>query len=130
MKTIVADASALVNYLLHSDNASEVRAVVEHPENDVHVPALCDIEVAAALRKALLAKRIPEAHVPAVTDAYFDLPVTRHGHELLVPRILELRHTFTAYDAAYVALAEALDGELLTGDKALARAARTHVRVA
>ena len=126
----MVDASAFVDYLLHADAARDIGELVLDPDNDVHVPALCDIEVAAALRKGLLTKRLTANRVTEVTEAYFDLPVTRHGHELLVSRILALRHNFTAYDATYVALAEALDGELLTADAALARAASKHVRIA
>ena len=130
MKAVVVDASAFVDYLLHADAAPDIGDLVLNPDNDVHIPALCDIEVAAALRKALLTNRLPANRVTEVTEAYFDLPVTRHGHEPLLSRILELRHNFTAYDATYVALTEALDGHLLTADKALAQAARRHVRIA
>jgi predicted nucleic acid-binding protein len=49
-----------------------------------------------------------------------DLPLDRYSHEFLLLRIWELRHNLTAYDAAYVALAEALDAPLLTCDRALA----------
>lgn len=48
------------------------------------------------------------------------LPVIRHSHEILLPRIWDLRHNLTAYDAAYVALAEALDAPLLTRDQGIA----------
>jgi predicted nucleic acid-binding protein len=57
------------------------------------------------------------------------LPVTRHGHVPLLPRILGLEASFSAYDAAYVALAELLHAELLTADERLARAVRTHTEV-
>lgn len=58
-------------------------------------------------------------------DALMDLadfPVTRYPHIVLLPRIWGMRHDLTAYDAAYLALAEALDARLLTRDRALARA--------
>ncbi len=61
-----------------------------------------------------------------------DLPVERYGHDALVPRIWELRQNFSAYDAAYVALAEAIadDGApLITADARLARAVSSHTRV-
>ena len=57
------------------------------------------------------------------------LPLTRHGHQALLPRILELRANFTAYDACYVALAERLDGDLLTVDVRLATAVREHTDI-
>jgi predicted nucleic acid-binding protein len=65
----------------------------------------------------------------AAVDDYLDLPLTRHGHQSLIPSVLGLRRNFSAYDAIYVALAEHLDGELLTADQALARAVRTHLEV-
>jgi predicted nucleic acid-binding protein len=59
-----------------------------------------------------------------------DLPITRHEHVVLLPRMWQLRHNLTAYDAAYVALAEALEATLLTRDAKLARAAgRARVEV-
>ena len=64
----------------------------------------------------------------AVAD-YLDLPLTRHAHTPLLPRMLELRENFSAYDATYVALAELLGASLLTADRALARAAVRHVEV-
>ena len=54
---------------------------------------------------------------------------TRHGHEALLPRVLELRSNFGAYDACYVVLAERLGAELLTADERLARAVRAHTAI-
>ncbi|MGY1780338.1 type II toxin-antitoxin system VapC family toxin [Geodermatophilus sp. SYSU D01036] len=51
-----------------------------------------------------------------------ELPVVRHGHDLLLDRTLELRHAVTAYDGVYVAFAEVLGAGLVTGDRRLARA--------
>ena len=58
-----------------------------------------------------------------------DLPVHRHPHDILLPRIWELRRSVTAYDAAYVALAEALDAPLLTRDGKLARSHGHRARI-
>ena len=52
-----------------------------------------------------------------------DMPIRRYPHDVLLPRVWDLRHNLTAYDAAYVALAEALDAPLVTRDRRLARAA-------
>ena len=57
----------------------------------------------------------------ALTD-YLDLPLTRHGHQALLHRILALRANFSAYDASCVALAERLRAPFLTADRRLARA--------
>jgi predicted nucleic acid-binding protein len=93
------------------------------------VPALCDVEVAAGMRRGLLGGILSAERVAEAIADYLDLPLTRHGHQGLLARILDLRENFSAYDATYVALAERLDGDLLTGDESLARAARTHTRV-
>ena len=58
-----------------------------------------------------------------------DFPLHRYGHEFMLPRIWELRDNLTAYDAAYVALAEALDAPLLTRDARLAAAPGHRARI-
>ena len=58
-----------------------------------------------------------------------DFPIQRYPHDFLLPRIWELRTTLTAYDAAYVALAEALDTPLLTRDRRLTNAAGVRARI-
>ena len=94
---------------------------------DLHTPALCDVEVAAALRRSLLTRRLTARRAAEALDDYLDLPLLRHGHQPLLGRILQLRSNFSAYDAAYVALAEQLSGELLTADVGLARAVRSQL---
>jgi predicted nucleic acid-binding protein len=126
---VVADASALAEYLLRAKRAPEVEAVLRNHVNEVAVPALCDVEVSSVLRRALLLRRLsPERAAEALAD-YRDLPLTRHGHLALLDRVLSLRDNFSAYDATYVALAERLDARLVTGDGALARAAQRHLGI-
>jgi predicted nucleic acid-binding protein len=103
--------------------------VVRAADVDLHVPALCDVEVAAAVRRALLHGVLTHERAAEVVNDYLDLPLTRHGHAGLVGRVLELRENFTAYDATYVALSERLGGSFLTGDQRLARAARSYTQV-
>jgi predicted nucleic acid-binding protein len=93
------------------------------------VPALCDIEVAAGLRCALLRGLLSLERADQALAHYPLLPLTRHGHQGLLPRMLSLRSNFGAYDACYVALAELLGADLLTADERLARAVRTHTGV-
>lgn len=93
---------------------------------EIHVPFLCDVEVASAFRRLLRAGVAGPERVHRAVEDYLDLSLTRHGHALLLPRILELRENFSAYDAAYVALAEVLGAPFMTGDERLGRAVRAH----
>lgn len=127
LRQVVADASAIVEYLFRTVRAPAIEAIVTDPDVDVHVPFLCDVEVGSALRRALLLGRMTGHHANLVLDAYLDLPLIRHGHSVLLARALDLRENFTTYDAMYVALAERLDAALLTEDAPLRRAARRHV---
>jgi len=102
---------------------------VRQSDVELRVPALCDVEVAAGLRRALLGGLLPPERAAQALEHYLLMPITRHGHQGLLSRILSLRSNFSAYDACYVALAEALGAELLTADERLARAARTHTAV-
>jgi predicted nucleic acid-binding protein len=116
-----------VEYLLRSDRSRTIGGVLEAQAGDLHTPALCDIEVTAALRQGLLARRLATSRAANAIDDYLDLPLIRHGHEALLGRMLQLRSNFSAYDATYVALAEQLQGELLTADVALTSAVRHHL---
>lgn len=131
MKLVVVDASALAEYLLRTDRGERVAPVVESPDHDLHVPALCDVELVAVLRRALLSGRLGIDRARSALRDLLELPLVRHGHRRSLARMLELRENVSAYDAAYVALAERLDAALLTADAALARAAgdRTDVHV-
>ncbi len=82
------------------------------------------LEVAAALRRGLLAGQLTATRAAAALEDYLDLPLVRHGHQALLGRVLQLRSNFPAYDGIYVALAEQLNGELLTADDVLAKAVR------
>ena len=94
----------------------------------LHSPHLIDLEVAQVLRRyersgVISAQRGAEA----LTDLA-DFPLTRYPHFVLLERIWQMRHGLTAYDAAYLSLAEALDAPLVTRDRALANAG-SHARV-
>ena len=122
MRTVVADASAIVEYLLGAARAEALRAIIEDPDTDVHVPALCDVEVASGLRRLLLTRRMDIARATEAVEDYLDLPLVRHGHESVMASILALRANFTAYDATYVVLARSLGVPLVTEDKQILRA--------
>ncbi|MGQ0642864.1 MAG: type II toxin-antitoxin system VapC family toxin [Gemmatimonadaceae bacterium] len=129
MRVLVADASAIVEYLFRTEAGTVVGPMLARSKNDVHVPALCDVEVLDAIRRQVLLGRADHSHALEMLDAYRDLPLTRHGHSDLLPRALGLPHNFTAYDATYVALAELLEATLVTSDHSLVRAAVDHTRV-
>jgi predicted nucleic acid-binding protein len=103
--------------------------IVRSVDADLWVPALCDIEVAAGLRRALLQGLLSVERADLALGQYVQMPLTHHGHQVLLPRVLELRSNFSAYDACYVALAERLGAEILTADERLARAVRTHTAI-
>jgi len=126
---IVLDASAVLEVLLRTPVARAIEARLFAAGESLHAPHLLDVEVAQVLRRyaaagSLDADRGREALVDLV-----DLPITRYPHHLFLPRIWELRHNVTAYDAAYLALAEALQAPLLTCDARLAAAPGHRARV-
>ena len=81
-----------------------------------------DLEVAQVLRRYVSRGELSELRAGVALDTMTMFPVVRYTHEAMLPRIWELREDLTAYDAAYVALAEALRAPLVTGDERLARA--------
>ncbi|MEO9037225.1 MAG: type II toxin-antitoxin system VapC family toxin [Gemmatimonadaceae bacterium] len=129
MRSVVADASVLVEYLFRTPRGSTIARMFEAPDTAVHVPALCDVEVASVVRRALNGKRLSETRASEAIQDYLELPIARHGHSALLGRMLQLRENFAAYDATYVALAERLNAELVTTDGALARAVLAHTDV-
>lgn len=96
--------------------------VIRDRETDLHVPSLCDVEVASGLRRLLLHRMCSVQRAGQVIEDYLDLRLVRHGHQRLLGRIVSLRANFSAYDATYVALAEKLGASLLTADQRLRRA--------
>jgi predicted nucleic acid-binding protein len=127
MGRLVVDASAIVEYLFRTRGGLKVQSFIEQDgESDLHIPAVCDLELVSAVRRSLSRGLITPSWADTIVLEYLSLPLIRHGHQLLLGRVLELRENLTAYDASYVALAERLEAPLVTADKALARAARTH----
>jgi predicted nucleic acid-binding protein len=126
---LVVDASAIAELLLGRPAGETVAHQLGEHGFDLHAPHLLDVEVLSALRRVVATgDATPTRAGEAVTDLA-DLPIERYGHYELIPRIWELRENFSAYDAAYIALAEAIadDGApLLTADTRRARAADAH----
>jgi predicted nucleic acid-binding protein len=126
---IVVDASVVVEVLLGTPAGRRAEAVLFADGADLHAPHLLDVEVAHVVRRYAAGGAMKPGRAAEAIDDLGDLPITRHGHVALLPRIWQLRQAVTAYDAAYLALAAALDATLLTRDARLARGAG-RVRVA
>jgi predicted nucleic acid-binding protein len=122
---IVVDASALLEVLLRTPAAERVAERLLAPDETLHAPHLIDLEVAQVLRRYVRSSEIDVARAETALEDLAHLPMERHRHDILLPRIWSLRANATAYDAAYIALAEALGAPLLTRDAA-AFAARWH----
>lgn len=99
------------------------------PAETLHAPHLLDLEVAQVLRRYVRTREISALRGREGLDDYLDLRIDRHPTEPLLPRIWALRDNATAYDAAYLALAEALDAPLITADARLSAASGHTARV-
>ena len=126
---IVVDASVLIEVLMRTPAAQTIEDQLFTQPETLHAPHLLDVEVAHVLRRYAAIREIDGERGRAALVDFADMPVQRYPHEILLPRIWQLRHNLSAYDAAYVALAEALDVPLLTRDKRLVAAAGHHARV-
>lgn len=129
---IVLDASVAVEWLLGRPKAEafEARAFSKAAIALAwHAPHLLDVEVAQVLRRLVTGNLVSAARADAALDDLADLALIRYPHDWLLHRVWELRHDLTAYDATYVALAEALGAPLVTCDARLAGAPGHHARV-
>jgi predicted nucleic acid-binding protein len=125
----VVDASAMLEVLLLTPAARRIGNRLFASGETLHAPHLIDLEVAQVLRRYSLSDKLAASRALAAIEDFAALPLTRYPHHLFLPRIWELRLNVTAYDAAYLALAETLDAPLITCDAALARAKGHRARV-
>ena len=114
------DASALLEILLRTDRADRLMERAFAGSEQLHAPQLLDLEITQVLRRLVRQREISVARAEQALQDLSDLAVERHEHQALVQRIWQLRDALSAYDGAYVALAEALAAPLLTCDAKLA----------
>lgn len=120
---IVVDASAALELLLNRAAAHALRERFFRRRETLHAPHLLDVEVLHVLRRYNRTGEMTDERAEEAIRNYVALPIERYSHELLAGPIWQLRRSLTAYDAAYVALAELLGAPLLTTDARLARSA-------
>jgi predicted nucleic acid-binding protein len=117
---IVVDTSALIQAVVgRAPDGPLVRRLSE--DGDLHAPHLIDVEIVHALRRLVHLRQLTTDRAQDALHDVAALAVTRYPHEHLVPRMWLLRQSHTAYDAAFVALSEALGAPLVTCDSRLAR---------
>jgi len=129
---MVIDASAAIEWVLQTAKGVEIEArIFRKPGRSphLHAPHLLDVEVAQVLRKQVAKGLVSELRGQTALEDLLQIPLVRYPHELLLPRVWQLRQNLTAYDAVYVALAEGLELPLLTCDSNIAGAPGHRARV-
>jgi predicted nucleic acid-binding protein len=128
--TTVVDCSIVIRVLANRDGDDVLR---QRLARTLHAPALIDAEVSSVVRGLTITTkpnvRIATERAQQMLDDYAGLRIVRYPMQPLQQRVFALRHNFTAYDAMYVALAEALDVPLLTDDAKLAGASGHHATI-
>ena len=124
---IVLDASVVVELLTNGPLADSLRRDLAGRSESFLVPHLLDVEVVSALRNLLAGGHIDSHRSAQFLSELAALPAERYPHTPLLGRIWELRHNFTPYDAAYIALAEATNSVLYTSDAKLRKGHRARV---
>jgi predicted nucleic acid-binding protein len=118
----VVDASITVRLLLARPGDAALRARFANPEQTFHAPTHIDVEVLSAIIGMLKGAKVDPDRAYRMVQQFRDLRIVRHAVAPLGERLIALRHNFTTYDAAYVALAEGLRAPLITSDAKFARA--------
>ena len=117
---IVLDASAAVDWLLQTSAGQSIEKRIYSCNETLHAPHLLDLEVTQVLKRLALQGVVPVRRANEAVRDLLDLRLTRYPHLVLLPRIWQLRHNLSAYDAAYIVLAEKLGAALVTRDGRLA----------
>lgn len=120
---IVLDASAALEWLLQTPAGQAIEQRIYSRSESLHCPHLIDLEVAQVLRRLVRESTISAHRSQEAIQDLLDLRIARYPHFVFLPGIWRYRHNFSAYDAAYVTLAEELGATLITRDPRLASAA-------
>ena len=120
---LVIDASAVVELLMATPTGFAIEEHVFSSGGPLAAPHLIDVEVLHVVRRFHRTRLLTLERAEQALEDLEGLAITRYGHELLRPSIWRLRDNLTAYDAAYVALAELLDAPIVTCDGKLAQSA-------
>jgi len=126
---IVADASIVLEVVLRTKRGLKMQARLLSSRETLHAPHLIDLEVCQVLRRYLFNKDLTADRAAAAIEDFQSLRIFRYPHQLFLDRIWELRSSMTAYDAAYVAVAETIGAPLLTTDKRLASTSYHSARI-
>ncbi len=119
---IVLDASAAVDWLLQTPSGQRIEDRIYSRNETLHTLHLLDLEVTQVLRHLVRQRAVSVRRADEAVHDLLDLRITRYPHFFLLPRIWQLRHNFSTYDAAYIVLAEKLGAVLVTRDGRLASA--------
>jgi predicted nucleic acid-binding protein len=119
---IVLDASAAIDWLLRTPAGLRIDRRIYSRDESLHAPHLIDVEISHVLRRLVREGEISADRAGQVIEDLLVLRLTRYPHWMLLPRIWKLRNNLSAYDAAYVALAEQLGATLISRDSKLSSA--------
>jgi predicted nucleic acid-binding protein len=126
---IVVDASALLEFLLQTSIGGRVEARLFRDEEEFHAPHLVDVEVVQGLRRLVRMGEVSSGRADEAVADLADLDLHRHAHLDLLGRAWQLKENISAYDAMYIALAEAIEAPMVTCDGPLGKSPGHRARI-